>query len=77
MSVLDWALSLTLFTIYIACIFTVCSLTFQKGYTLLGIGGIFIPILWLVGAILPAKEGSQYAIREATARQRQVGQATR
>ena len=77
MSALDWFLSVTLFIIYISCIFTVCSLTFQKGYTLLGIIGIFIPILWLIGAVLPAKEGSQYAIREATARQRQVGQATR
>lgn len=76
-SALDWVLSITLLTIYISCLFTVCSLTFQKGYTLLGIGGIFIPILWLVGAILPAKEGSRYAIREATARQYQAQQLSR
>lgn len=77
MSTLDWVLSIILITIYISCLFTVCSLTFQKGYTLLGVGGIFIPILWLIGAVLPAKEGSRYAIRESQARQHQVGQLTR
>lgn len=77
MSVLDWFLSVTLITIYITCLFTVCSLTFQKGYTLLGIGGIFIPILWLIGAILPPKAGSRYAVREGQMQQHQVEQMTR
>jgi hypothetical protein len=31
----------------------------------LGIVGIFVPFLWLIGAILPAKEGSPYARQEA------------
>ena len=62
MSVLDWILTFLLLTIYVTCLFTVCSLTFQKGYTVLGIVGIFLPILWLIGAILPAKEGSRYAV---------------
>ena len=77
MSVLDWFLSITLLTIYVACIFTVCSLTFQKGYTLLGVLGIFFPILWLIGAVLPAKEGSRYAVREGQARRHQIEQMTR
>ena len=38
-----------------------CRLTFMKGYAVLGIVGIFFPILWLVGAILPPKPGSQFA----------------
>lgn len=65
-----WILSVTLLAIYIACIFTVCRLTFQKGYTLFGILGIFFPILWLIGAILPAKPGSQFATQQSMARQR-------
>lgn len=77
MSVLDWFLSITLLTIYIACLFTVCGLTFQKGYTVLGIIGIFFPILWLIGAILPAKEGSRFAIQQGMAQQHQVEQLTR
>jgi hypothetical protein len=60
MSVLDWVLASLLFSIYFFCLFTVCMLTFRKGYVLLGIIGIFIPFLWLIGAILPAKRGSQY-----------------
>jgi hypothetical protein len=63
-----WILSFTLLTIYIACIFTVCSLTFQKGYTVLGIIGIVFPILWLIGAVLPAKPGSRFAMRQGQVR---------
>ncbi|TMD27762.1 MAG: hypothetical protein E6J04_16650 [Chloroflexi bacterium] len=60
MTVLDWVLASLLFSIYFFFLFTVCILTFRKGYVLLGIIGIFIPFLWLIGAILPAKRGSQY-----------------
>ena len=48
-------LSFMLLTLYIGCLFTVCMLTFKKGHTLLGILGIFMPLLWLIGACLPAK----------------------
>jgi hypothetical protein len=74
---LSWLLGVALFTIYIFFLFTVCSLTFRKGYTLLGILGIFLPILWLVGAILPAKRGSRYDLAEAARYQAVVSQATR
>jgi len=60
MTILDWIFASLLFTVYIVCLFTVCLLTFRKGYVVLGIIGIFIPFLWLIGAILPAKRGSQY-----------------
>ena len=73
---LDWILSTTLFVIYIFCIFTVCSLTFSKGYTLMGIVGIVFPILWLVGAILPAKPGSRAAIAQGTRAQTEMGRMT-
>lgn len=68
MNVLEWVLSITLLAIYIACIFTVCSLTFQKGYKVLGWVGIFFPILWLIGAVLPPKPGSEFARKQAMMR---------
>jgi len=64
MSVLDWFFTSFFIILYIFLLFTVCFLTFRKGYLALGIIGIFIPFLWLIGAILPAKPGSQYAIAE-------------
>ncbi len=58
-----------LFSFYIVCLFTVCRLTFQKGHTVLGIVGIFMPFLWLIGAVLPAKPGSRMDIAQRTANQ--------
>ena len=74
MSWLEWMLGFMLFSFYITCIFTVCSITFQKGRTLLGIVGIFVPFLWLIGAILPAKPGSRYELGQQMARQAQANQ---
>ena len=61
---LEWMLSIALFVIYIVCIFTVCMLTFKKGHTRLSILGIFFALLWLIGAVLPAKHGSRTWIEE-------------
>ena len=72
MTGLDWILSVLLFTVYVFCLFTVCLLTFRKGYVVLGIIGIFFPFLWLIGAILPAKRGSQYQIQESARMQSQI-----
>lgn len=60
MSGLNWFFSLTLGIIYIALVCTVAIVTFRKGHWVLGLIGFFIPILWLVGAILPARRGSSY-----------------
>jgi hypothetical protein len=57
MSGLDWFFSLTLGIIYIALLFTVMVVTFRKGHWVLGLIGFFIPVLWLIGAILPSKRG--------------------
>jgi hypothetical protein len=57
---LEWMLMSTLGVIYIVCLFTVCALTFRKGHVALGIIGIFLPFLWLIGAVLPARPGSGY-----------------
>ena len=62
MSGLEWFLSVILGVIYIALLLTVAVMTFRKGYYTLGIFGIFIPILWLIGAVLPPKKGSSYDV---------------
>jgi hypothetical protein len=74
---MEWFLSVILFTIYIMALFTVCMLTFKKGHTILGIVGIFIPLLWLIGAILPAKRGSRYDIEQQTYYNAQMDEYTR
>jgi hypothetical protein len=76
-SAMEWILWFLLVSFYIAGLFTVCALTFQKGYTVLGIVGIVVSFLWLIGAMLPAKEGSRYALSREIAYQRQVEQYTR
>ena len=55
-----WFLSIGLGILYLVLLFTVALITFRKGHWVLGIIGIFIPILWVLGAILPAKPGSSY-----------------
>lgn len=77
MSGLDWMFSTLLFVTYFFLLFTVCMLTFQKGHTVLGIVGIFIPFLWLIGAILPAKPGSRYEVQQSMRYQAQLDQMTR
>jgi hypothetical protein len=61
MTAMEWILWSVLAVFYVVCLFTVCTLTFQKGYFVLGIVGIFVPFLWLLGAVLPARSGSSYA----------------
>jgi hypothetical protein len=73
----EWLLWTVLVSFYIFCLFTVCALTFQKGRTWLGIIGIFIPFLWLIGAILPAKKGSRYDIAQQMRYREAYGQMTR
>jgi hypothetical protein len=53
MSGLEWFLGTSLAVFYIFCVFTVCLITFRKGHFVLGILGVFLPILWLIGAVLP------------------------
>jgi hypothetical protein len=76
MTWLEWTLGIILLSIYITCLFTVCGLTFQKGRTVLGIAGIFFPILWLIGAILPARAGSRFDIRQRTVQRNEMLQIT-
>ena len=74
MTWLEWALGFVLLSLYITCLFAACSMTFQKGRTVLGSVDIFSPWLWLVGAFLPAKKGSRYELARQIASQWQVEQ---
>ena len=53
MTGLEWFLTTTLIVMYIFLVFTVGYITFQKGHFVLGLLGIFLPFLWLIGAVLP------------------------
>ena len=55
MTGLEWFLSTTLIVLYIFLVFTVALITFRKGHFVLGVLGIFLPFLWLIGALLPDK----------------------
>jgi hypothetical protein len=67
MTVMEWFLWSSLTVLYIFSLFTVCAVTFRKGHIALGILGIFLPFLWLVGAVLPARPGSAYEVVQAQA----------
>ncbi len=53
MTVLETILLVILMAIYLTAIFTVALVTFRNGHWILGILGIFFPLLWLIGAVLP------------------------
>jgi hypothetical protein len=53
MSGLGWGITLSV--IYLVLIFTLGLLSFRKGHWVLGLLGFLIPVLWLIGAILPSR----------------------
>ena len=53
MSGTGWAITMGI--IYAVLLFTVAILTFRKGHWILGLLGFVFPILWLIGAVLPAR----------------------
>ena len=46
--------------LYLVLLFTVAIMTFRKGHWVFGLIGFFIPVFWLIGAVLPAKRGSSH-----------------
>jgi len=53
MSFLEVFLLVFLGAIYFTCIFTVAAITFRNGHWILGVLGIFFPVFWLIGIVLP------------------------
>jgi energy-coupling factor transporter transmembrane protein EcfT len=52
MSGIGWGL---IGVIYLVLVFTLCIMTFRRGHWVLGLIGFIFPVLWLFGAILPAR----------------------
>jgi hypothetical protein len=55
MSGTGWAILLSV--LYLVLIFTLALLSFRKGHWVLGLIGFVVPVVWLFGAILPARRG--------------------
>jgi hypothetical protein len=53
MSGWQWFWGTVFAVLYLVFIFTVGLMTFRKGHFVLGILGIFLPFLWIIGALLP------------------------
>ncbi len=47
-----WAILMAV--LYLVLVLTIAVLTFRKGHWVLGLIGFIFPVLWLIGAILPA-----------------------
>ena len=50
-----WFWGIGLGIIYLVLLFTLAVMTFRKGHWVIGVIGIFLPFLWLLGAVLPDK----------------------
>ena len=48
-----WAISMAVLYLVLLC--TLAVLSFRKGHWVLGLIGFIFPLLWLIGAILPAR----------------------
>ena len=51
----QWLIAAILTIGYLALLFTAGLATFRKGHLVLLIAGIVLPILWFIGAFLPAR----------------------
>jgi hypothetical protein len=60
MSGTGWFFAIGLGVLYLVLLFTVALMTFRKGHWILGVIGIIFPVLWLIGAILPARRGASH-----------------
>lgn len=61
MSTAQWVFYSSLAVLYLVVLFTAGYATFRKGHVVLLIVGIFVPLLWIVGAFLPPRPGSGVA----------------
>lgn len=55
MSPLEWTLTAAAVIGYFVLLFFVGVRTFRHGYLVLGVLGCLLPLLWVVGALLPDK----------------------
>jgi hypothetical protein len=48
-----WGIGFGGFLLYLVLVFTLGMMTLRKGHWVMFIVGIFIPIFWLIGAVIP------------------------
>jgi hypothetical protein len=53
MSGTGWGITIGI--IYLVLVLTLAVLSFRKGHWVLGLLGFVFPVLWLIGAIMPAR----------------------
>ena len=56
MSTFGWAL---LVAIYFVCLVTIGVMCIRKGHWVMFIVGIFFPIMWIVGAVMPPTDDAR------------------
>jgi hypothetical protein len=49
-----WGIGFGGFFLYLILVFTLGLMTLRKGHWVMFIVGIFIPVFWLIGALIPA-----------------------
>ena len=54
----SWFLGIGLGVLYLILLFTLAVTSFRKGHWVLGLFGFFIPLLWLIGAVLPRRHAA-------------------
>ncbi|HXF22719.1 MAG TPA: hypothetical protein VN597_19805 [Streptosporangiaceae bacterium] len=55
MSATGWGFTLGIIYLVLLVVFAI--LCFRKGHWILGLIGFIIPILWIIGAVLPNRRG--------------------
>ena len=55
MSALEWVIFFGLAVLYLALLFFFGVRTFQRGRLVLGFLGVLLPVLWVIGGLLPDK----------------------
>jgi len=48
-------LAILLSAIYVVLVITLAVLCFRKGHWVLGLIGFILPLLWVIGAVLPSR----------------------
>ena len=48
-----WGIGLGGILLYLVLVFTLGVMTLRKGHWVMFVLGIFIPVLWLIGAVIP------------------------
>ena len=54
-----WGIGIGGILLYLVLVFTLGVMTLRKGHWVMFVLGIFIPVLWLIGAVIPPTKTAQ------------------